>query len=109
MNKQDINQAHKHAAFEIPDADRKLVTKIVDRAVRTKLIEKQDTMAVQMDIIACHANGTPLKLEALLDAPAFDFAHDVYGISRHINRTTGKIGDCFLPRFAKPEKAANHG
>lgn len=109
MSKLDINQAHKHASFEIPDADHKLVTKIVERAVRAKLIEKQDTMDVQMDLIACHANGTPLKLEALLDAPDFDFAHDVYGISRHISRTTGVIGDCFLPRCAQPGKARTNG
>jgi hypothetical protein len=53
-----------------------------------------------MDIAACNANGCKLKLEEFLAAPGFDFIHDVIGIQRHINRETGQLGDCFLPRYA---------
>lgn len=54
-----------------------------------------------MDITATHANGCPLDLERMLDAAdSFDFAHDLAGIRRHINRTTGEIGGFFVPRFA---------
>ena len=53
-----------------------------------------------MDIIAVHANGCPLKLSELLTAPRFDFTHDVFGIRRHLNRETGQLQDCFLPRYA---------
>lgn len=53
-----------------------------------------------MDITACHLNGCPLKLDALLDADGFNFAHDVFGIRQHINRETGKLQDFFLPRYA---------
>jgi hypothetical protein len=56
-------------------------------------------MDALMDIEACHSNGNPLDLNALLSANPFDFAHDVFGIRRHIDRSTGKLTDCFSPRF----------
>lgn len=57
----------------------------------------QDAM---MDIEACHSNGCTLNLTKLASAPSFDFSHDVFGIYRHIDRETGKLGDCFVPRCA---------
>jgi hypothetical protein len=57
---------------------------------------------ILMDLEACHCNGMPLDFDKLLAFPDFDFAHDVFGIRRHINRETGKIEDCFVPRCAKP-------
>lgn len=54
----------------------------------------------EMDICACHANGCSLKLDKLLGADDFNFTHDVFGIRRHLNRQTGVLEDCFLPRFA---------
>jgi hypothetical protein len=56
---------------------------------------------VQMDLAACHCNGCPLQLTELLDADDFNFSHDIFGIRRHLNRTTGKLDDRFLPRFAR--------
>ena len=53
-----------------------------------------------MDIDACHSNGCPLKLHELLEADDFNFAHDAFGIRKHIDRTTGKLQDCFVPRYA---------
>jgi hypothetical protein len=58
-----------------------------------------------MDLTACHANGCPLKLEKMLSWERdFDLAHDVWGINRHIDRKTGEMPDCFLPRFAEIER-----
>ncbi|MHB0965308.1 MAG: DUF6874 family protein [Bellilinea sp.] len=54
---------------------------------------------IEMDITACHLNGCPLKLEALLHADDFNFVHDVQGIHQHLDRETGELKDCFLPRF----------
>jgi hypothetical protein len=54
-----------------------------------------------MDLTACHANGCPLRLKDLLDAPMFDFYHDLEGICFNINRSTGKLENYFLPRFYK--------
>jgi len=53
-----------------------------------------------MDITACHVNGCRLKLNELLAADSINFAHDVFGIYRHLNRETGKLEDCFVPRYA---------
>ena len=57
-------------------------------------------MDILMDIDACHANGCPLKLQELLQADDFNFSHDVLGIRQHLNRKTGKLMDCFVPRYA---------
>jgi hypothetical protein len=45
--------------------------------------------------------ATPLDFEKLFGFPDFDFAHDIYGIMNRVDRTTGKLTDCFLPRCAK--------
>lgn len=58
-----------------------------------------------MDIDVCHANGCPLDLAGLLNASPADFAHDVLGIRRHLNRETGELGGCFVPRYALPVTA----
>jgi hypothetical protein len=55
-----------------------------------------------MDLDACHSNGCALRLFDLLTADDMNFAHDVFGIRRHLNRQTGQLEDCFLPRFALP-------
>lgn len=82
-----------------------LVLKIVDRAEQIQeefafLNISQDRMTWYMDIVGCHANGCPLFLADLLEAPDSDFVHDVFGIRRHINRKTGALGDGFWPRYA---------
>lgn len=76
-----------------------LIRKIVDRAVKNKAY-KRDKLSTEMDLEACHCNGTPLDLTRLLNAPEFDFWHDLSGIRYHLNRDTGKLMDCFLPRMA---------
>lgn len=53
-----------------------------------------------MDLIACHLNGCPLRLETLEQSDNGTFGHDVFGIRRHIDRRTGALRDCFLPRTA---------
>lgn len=58
-----------------------------------------------MDLTAVHANGCPLDLSGLAQADEFDFSHDILGIRRHLNRRTGKLEDCFVPRYAKSEIA----
>lgn len=79
------------------------ITKIAQRAVAMAASAEFDYpfMDADMDVTACHVNGCPLKLNELLAADEFNFAHDVFGIRRHINRETGKLEDCFLPRYAK--------
>jgi hypothetical protein len=59
-----------------------------------------DLLSLEMDLTACHANGCPLKLAELLHADDANFTHDVLGIRTHLDRHTGRLGDCFLPRFS---------
>lgn len=53
-----------------------------------------------MDMEATHCNGCRLDLDKLLNFPDFDFWHDLHGIANHIDRHTGELKDCFLPRCA---------
>ena len=59
-----------------------------------------DKQQLDMDITACHLNGTRLNLEKFLKADEGNFLHDIYGIQRHINRDTGKLENCFSPRYS---------
>lgn len=59
-----------------------------------------------MNLSACHASGNPLRLSDLLQADDFNFAHDIFGIDRHINRATGKLENFFSPRFLAREQEA---
>ena len=84
-------------------ADQVLIIKIRDRYF--DLLKKEDIyvarVSVEMDITACHLNGCPLRLKDLLEADDFNFVHDVAGIMGRMDRKTGKLTRCFLPRFAK--------
>lgn len=80
-----------------------LVWKIVRRAAKMlkKRRRKLDGLSLYMDIAATRAQA-PLDLKRLYEFSDFDFAHDVFGIMRHMNRRTGKLADFFLPRAARP-------
>ena len=52
-----------------------------------------------MDIEAAH-EAVGIDLERLANARDADFVHDVAGIAKHLNRTTGQLENFFLPRFA---------
>lgn len=73
-----------------------LIMKIVKRAQALDM--GYNTMDATMDIEATHCSGNPLDLQKLLAADDFNFAHDVFGIRRHIDRATGKLMQCFSPR-----------
>jgi hypothetical protein len=76
-----------------------IVLAITDRAVRSNIYD--NALAADMDLSAVHVH-CPLRLVDLLTADDFNFAHDLSGIRQHINRTTGKLENHFLPRFAVP-------
>jgi hypothetical protein len=80
-----------------------LIAAIARRAMTLK-VEGYTQQACIMDLTACHCNGMPLDLQAIMDARELDFSHDVFGIARHINRRTGKLENCFVPRMAKRER-----
>lgn len=75
-----------------------LFSKIAKRAI--KLIGKGSVQSFAMNLQAVHTHGCKLKLEELLKSRDSDILHDVFGIDKHIDRDTGKLCDCFWPRFA---------
>lgn len=83
--------------WKISEDDRILIQAIAERAYVGLGLDHTRTM---MDLTASHANGNPLKLEGLLNANIGDFGHDVGGIARFINRSTGELTDCFVPRYS---------
>jgi len=95
--------------FRISKKELTLVEKIAHRAV--KMADsggwQYGERDAQMDITACHCNENPLMLKELLDADDFNFAHDVFGIRKNLDRNTGKLLNFFLPRYSikKGEKA----
>jgi hypothetical protein len=88
--------------FDIPKHELPTVRAIVDRAVRLgrRRDVDVDRISMEMDIIATHMNGNTLRLDELLAADDFNFMHDVFGIARHMDRTTGKLTNCFTPRYS---------
>jgi hypothetical protein len=89
--------------FTTDKAELAIIQKIAERASKTAAANgfKYDGIDALMDIDAVHANGCPLKLQELLDADDTNFAHDVFGIRRHLDRRTGKLTACFDPRFSR--------
>lgn len=88
-------------SFEVSISDAKKLAQIVVRAASMLGDETIGSkMDLSMDLTACHANGCPLDLDRLLAADKFNFIHDVVGIARHIDRSTGRLQNCFTPRFA---------
>lgn len=90
--------------FKTSRAESALITKITERAEELEFTKTQgERLALEMDITAVHCNGNPLRLADLLAANVFGFTHDVTGIRRHIDRRTGQLKNCFVPRFSQPE------
>jgi hypothetical protein len=90
-------------SFCVDLSSRDLIEKIADRAIAVMQKhggEPRGKLDIVMDITATHANGNPLRLADLLAADEFNLLHDVKGIERHLDRNTGKLGDCFSPRFS---------
>lgn len=90
-----------HINWDVSTRDFSIIEQIADRAVvmaRQHRIQwtKQDFM---MDVTAVY-NRDGLRLADLLAADDFNFAHDILGIRRHLNRDTGKLSQ-FVPRFAR--------
>lgn len=96
--------------FNATRSELSIIDKIVERAVREGLVRGRrkpthwyEISTMLMDIEATHCNGNPLDLQKFLTGPDFDFIHDVCGIARHMNRETGQLMDCFVPRFSRRE------
>jgi len=76
------------------------IGQIAARAVAERLTYHAHKMDLMMDLEAVHAT-TPLRLADLLAADRENFSHDICGIQCNIDRETGELQNCFLPRYAK--------
>lgn len=72
------------------------VSEIVKRA--REIHPEIDTVSLSMDLIATHSNGCEMDWDKLIAADNFNFMHDISGIMNCIDRNTGKLQNCFLPR-----------
>lgn len=91
--------------FVATKIEREKILKIVKRAAEIAKkagVKNYNALDASMDLEAVHCNGTPLRLGDLAIADDFNLAHDVFGIARHLDRSTGKLLDCFVPRFHQP-------
>lgn len=61
-----------------------------------------DPLELFADLAACHAAICRLRLDELRQARVDHFAHDVFGIRDHLDRTAGRLRDGFTPRYAAP-------
>lgn len=88
--------------------DTELIDHIATRAVQVFMRSgvRLEKATVVMQLTICHANGCPLRLNAMLDGDDFNLVHDVSGISQYLDYITGKISNHFLPRYADTKKKA---
>lgn len=78
-----------------------LAMEIVNRAEKLGLMQSDSlTAIIDLGKATEHFN---LRLEDMLNADEFNFAHDFVQIQNDINRDTGKFSGRFVPRFAGRE------
>lgn len=92
-------------SFEVTREDRKKIDRTVELGL--ELCKDYgvvyDRLDMAMDLTACHASGTPLDFDRLVEFDDGSFAHDLFGIRKYLDRQTGELTDNFLPRCAKLE------
>ncbi|GAB0058083.1 hypothetical protein SIID45300_02425 [Candidatus Magnetaquicoccaceae bacterium FCR-1] len=86
-------------SFDVSKRDKKLIAKIAKRV--KKICKPANERIIAMDLTATHANGCPLDLLGMLKAREVDLLHDVGNIHSSLDRNTGKLKDCFEPRYAE--------
>jgi len=101
MSKSKPNFMQDQINWNISKNDNITIHKIIKRFKTKFETDSKSAINLEMDITACHLNGNPLKLTKLLEADDLNFFHDVLGIRNCIDRTTGKLTHCFLPRYSK--------
>lgn len=77
----------------------KIIGKIANRAVAINPDYNKTT--VMMDLLVLYDTGMEMRWDEFLNAPVFDFIHDINGINQHLNRKTYVLEDGFWPRYAK--------
>lgn len=75
----------------------KIANRASELAYRLEILYPFQT--ILLDLENAHRQ-MPLDLAALLAFGERDFAHDLLGIRQHMDRRTGELGECFVPRSA---------
>jgi hypothetical protein len=88
------------SSLVISDEDQRLIHVIAKRAARLMGV---DILTCEMDLATVHANGNPLRLHEMAVADGYDFAHDIGGIMKNLDRKTGRLTNFFDPRFTDYE------
>jgi len=57
-----------------------------------------DFQQIISDLKTVH-QSVPMDFHALCAAGDFNLIHDVFGIHNNLNRETGQLENCFVPRF----------
>ena len=81
--------------------NKETIMKIIDRAVVKNLL-MFDRLSLKMDLDTAIKEFN-LKVDELLAADDFNFAHDIVGIQNHIDRSTKTFINHFLPRYANTQ------
>jgi hypothetical protein len=82
-----------------------LINAIAKRAA--VVLGYEDIQSTTMDLEAVHVSTCLLDFRKLLAFPPADFAHDIAGINKHLNRATLKLDNLFLPRCSLPSRATD--
>ena len=78
-----------------------VMSDICDRAAKQIPQFTHNKRDLLMDLEAVHSNGCKLDLDVLHNFDDFDFYHDIYGIMNYLDRETGQLNNCFVPRCAR--------
>lgn len=78
---------------------RKVVARVADIALEHRMqLSPDEQIGLMMDLGMVHATGHPLALFSLLVSSNEDLTHDVLGINKFIDRSTGQLREGFKPR-----------
>jgi hypothetical protein len=96
-------------SFDVSTDDASGINRVIEKAIRLKMIKSTERMHYEMNLCATVAQGCQIDFARMLDNDErdnFDFAHDLFGIDRHLDRSTGRLLGCFVPRFAISNRVA---
>lgn len=90
-------------SFRVSQDDDRLIEGCVGRALIHGMLRptNESVVMAMMDLSAAKAQGCPIDFLRLLLSPDSDFRHDMRGIFENIDRVTGMVGNCFVPRCAR--------
>lgn len=95
-----MNSAHFSKNIEQAAAACERYEAFISRQYGGALPEQYERKNLLMDLTAADGvNGNlPIDWAKLMAFDDFNFMHDLAGIAEHLNRSTGKLEDFFLPR-----------